>query len=758
MVCSARMVAGSALSLLTACGGGGGERAGAETASLTRAFAWSGGVELFLPPGPAARRARDAALLLTARSALEVELLAPTARGMRTRPRVVGGLLDDPLVTALLAHVGVQPLADGGLRFLDIDLGREGEAIAACFEDPERPGLPLTVLAAGSQVALAHLVDDLRPTARPAARVWSRGQPCLEVELERDGRPRPQTLRDIDSERARALRRVRVVVGDTEMILRASADVDRERAVEYATRVAAARRRVGAWTGPGPDPRPFAATLVGGARLQRELTGAVGLAVPDGLIQRELVLLARGLPHDAGRSAARAALRARLGEPARAWTLEGAALDAAGSWWGAPIEHSARAVASLSVEEIVDPAAVDRHSQHLLAPARGLLFRFLRTAADAPGVVELWGAESLTVADEAWRAWLADLESGPPPVRRAGPAPGERYAAGVAFDSDGRPGGGLCLPGYVVGLETADELGADAVSLTSTFHQRPPAPRFSGGRTGDGLQSAEGDAALALAIARARAAGARTVLLQPHLLLSESAGHSAWRKRTSAADWEEFFAHLERALVHYALLAERTGCDVLCIGTELWPAHGDGGGVELGALKAAGWRAAIRAVREHFHGALTYAARWPAEARRIPFWEDLDLVGVTLYPDLEVAHDTSRPGRMRNRLKNSLSELGEFAREQGRAALIVEAGFRSTSDAASEPELGTGELDLGEQALLWEALARAVASARTQGVPLAGTFVWCWQSELHGGGRFDRGFTPCGKPAQALLRPLFRTP
>ncbi|MAF65940.1 MAG: hypothetical protein CMJ84_09835 [Planctomycetes bacterium] len=751
-----RSLAPAALLLLAACDGGGGGRG--STADLGRAFAWSGSVEVLLPWGPAAARARDAALLLEARSGLEVTVLTPPESGRTDRPRVVGGLLGDPSVTALLAHLGARPLAGGGLVFLDLELGLGGDALAACFEDPERPGLPLTVLAAGSPEALARLVGDLRPTARPAARVWSRGQPCLELELERDGTPRSQTLRDIDRERARALRRVRQVTSDAETILSATTDVGRERAMEYAATVAAVRARVHAWTGAGPAVRPFAATLVGGVRLQRDLAGAVGLSVPDGLIQRELVLLAPGLPDDGGRSAARAALRARLGEPVRTWTLEGAAIDAAGSWWGAPIEHSARAVASLSVEEIAAPASVDRHSQHLLGPARGLLFRCLRTAPNAPGIAELWGAEAPALDDDAWRAWLASLEDGPPPVRRPGPAPRRRYAAGVAFDSDGRPGGGLCPPGYAAGLESAEELGADAVSFASFYHQRAAPPSFAGGRDPDGLQSAEGDAALALAVARARAAGARSVLLQPHVLLSESAGYSAWRKRTSTDDWEEFFVHLERALVHYALLAERIGCDVLCVGTELWPAHGDGGGAELWAVKAAGWRAAIRSVREHFHGAVTYAARWPAEARRVPFWDALDLVGVTLYPSLDLARDSSRPGRIRNRLKRSLSELGDFALEQGSAALVVEAGFRATADAAVEPELGTGELDLAEQALLWEALARAVAAARASRAPLAGVFVWCWQSELHAGGRFDRGFTPCGKPAQALLRPLFKTP
>ncbi|MDP6540732.1 MAG: hypothetical protein QF903_15145 [Planctomycetota bacterium] len=756
MVPRAQIPAAALLALLACCGAESG--AGASPAALARAFAWSDSLEVFLPHEGAARRARDAARLLSARTSLEVAFPQRGDRGRSDRPRVVGGLFDDPAVLALLRRVGAEPTAGGGLSFLGIELAREGEALAACFADPERAGLPLTVLAAGSPEALAHLVDDLRPTARPSARVWRRGQPCLAVELALDGTPRQETLRDIARERSRALRRVRIAASDDEVLLSAVPEVDSERAAEYAAAVTAARSRVREWVGAGPPLRPFAATLVGGAAIQRNLVGAVGLSVPDGLVQRELVLLASGVPHDGGRSAARAALRARLGEPTRAWVLEGAAIDAAGSWWGTPLTDLATAAATLALAEIVDPAAIDRHSQHALAPARGLLFRCLRTAPGAGGLPALWEAGEPALSEADWRAWLAALGEAPLPVRRPGPAPRRRYAGGVAFDSDGRPGGGLCAPGLDLGLESAALVGADAVSFTSFFHQRPPSPVFAGDRNPQGLQAAEGDAALALAVARARAAGARSVLLQPHLLLSESAGHSAWRKRTTSADWEEFFAHLRRALVHYALLAERTGCDVLCVGTELWPAHGDGGGAELAELKEARWREVIGAVREHFHGALTYAARWPGEARRIPFWDAVDLVGVTLYPDLEVPRDAERLGRIRGRIARTLEQVGELALEQGRGALIVEVGFRSTTDAALEPELATGGLDLDEQALLWDGFARALAAARAADAPLAGCFVWCWRSELHPGGRLDRGFTPCGKPAQALLRPMFRAP
>src|SRR5205814_5804340 len=90
-------------------------------------------------------------------------------------------------------------------------------------------------------------------------------------------------------------------------------------------------------------------------------------------------------------------------------------------------------------------------------------------------------------------------------------------------------------------------------------------------------------------------------------------------------NWRAFFTSYRAFLLHHALLAEREGFDGLVVGHEL---------VSATRADPARWRALIAEVRRVYHGTLTYGANWNEELERIPFWRDLDCVGVSFYPPL----------------------------------------------------------------------------------------------------------------------------
>ena len=57
------------------------------------------------------------------------------------------------------------------------------------------------------------------------------------------------------------------------------------------------------------------------------------------------------------------------------------------------------------------------------------------------------------------------------------------------------------------------------------------------------------------------------VLLKPHLWMS-----SGWNSNNNfenTNDWTSWFADYRKNMIHYALMAEKTNIDLLCIGTEL---------------------------------------------------------------------------------------------------------------------------------------------------------------------------------------------
>lgn len=731
-------------------------------AELNANLARCAGFEIVVGP-ELFERARLAARLLGARTDLPAEVLPLGVAGDPRRARVVAGRFLAPDVRGLLEAMGaIRPAAgaEAGLEYLGRRLEGPGDAILACFEDPLRPGLPVVVLAAGCDETLARLIEDPRPPGRPLARVWSEGQPAFEVDLALDGRPAgAAAVRDLAPERRRVLRGLRQAGDDERRDAWRAADVDESLARDYLEALDRARERVRAWAGAGGAARPAHLTLVARPHDALALTGRVALSAPDGIPRRETALLCAGLPHDWGLAAARAAALELLGAPSEPWLLDGIAVDAADRWWGRPLADEAAPAVLPPLAQIVDPAAIERFSMHVLAPARGLFLRYLRsTGAD---VRELWAAapERSEALEAGFRAWVATqrTRSGPAREERRAAATSPTFRKGVALGSNLRPGGGLENAGLGVSLEAARRAGADALSIATFWLDRPAPPELSGGPLPAGRESLEGDAAIALAVLAAREAGLRTVMLQPHVLLGDSSGHSVWRKRTTIADWRDFFDGYERALEHYAVLAELTGCDVLCVGSELFPRAGESEGVPRDVIeyRLRRWPELIAVARERFSGALTYGAG-SGEEPPAELLGALDFVGFVYHPRLvdEDGLDLDEQAAVR-RLTRELRGLCELAARHGHPALIVETGFRSTAGAGRDAALGPGELDLQRQVELLAALARAVQRVRAERDDLAGLFLWRWEADPDGGGTAERGFTPRNKPAEQVLRALF---
>lgn len=705
-----------------------------------------------------------AARVLARRTGWRVSAPAPGEPGARGSARVVVGSFRDPEVGELLAALGARVGPAEGRRveveYEGLRLRGAGAVLRASFEDPRRPGLPVALIAGASLPSILPLLEDLRIPARPAVEVRLRGATVLEQRLALDGSPRRGTARGTAAARG-AWRGfpAPVETRDAGLSPRVAPGVDRERAAQYVAQAERARVALRAWLDRPLSEGPISFALVAESAQALQRCGRVALAAPEPLSPAITVLLSPGLPHDSGAAVARASLLQSLGPPAEPWLLDGAAIDAAGAWWGVELERGPGGAPRWlpALAEIVDAGALDRHSMHVLAPARGLLFRFLRERLGAAALLAMWRGEagpSLVELELEFRAAFGAL--GPPVPARARRPEGAGFVRGLAIDSLLAPGGSVASRSLGRSLAEAARHGADAFSFTSYSYVRPPDPALPGGRLSLGLESVEGDAALAAAIATARASGARTILLQPHVLAGESGGHWAWRHRTLERDWDEFFDAFEPWLLHYALLAEHTGCDILCVGTEILPLlYESGVKQEVMEHIARRWTAAIAKVRSVYGGALTYAARWPHEALALPFWEQLDFVGATLYPDL-LAADGSRPDEraLELALQRDLGALADFAREQGRPLLLVELGFRSTRLATYEGDVGPGELDLEEQLRCYRQLARALAQARRASDSLAGLFVWKWEVDPLASPAAARGFGPRGKPAEGFLAQL----
>ena len=222
------------------------------------------------------------------------------------------------------------------------------------------------------------------------------------------------------------------------------------------------------------------------------------------------------------------------------------------------------------------------------------------------------------------------------------------------------------------------------------------------------------------------------------ILWVEQRGPGKWRGTLRPARIDAWWSAYERFILHYAGLAAAGGAEWLSVGSEL-------GSTEAWQQR---WFHLIGRVRRVYRGKLTYSANWD-HYRHVSFWRRLDAAGVNGYWALTSDRDASRAA-MESRWRRVATTLRRHAADLDKPLLLTEVGYLSRDGGAVAPwDYGRdAPIDLEEQRRAYAAFARAwIATGGLEGV-----YFWTWDG---GGGRRDGGYTPRGKPAEAVLRRFF---
>ena len=252
----------------------------------------------------------------------------------------------------------------------------------------------------------------------------------------------------------------------------------------------------------------------------------------------------------------------------------------------------------------------------------------------------------------------------------------------------------------------------------------------------------ETDEGLAATARAARKSGIRC-LLKPQLWVA-GWHDSVWSGEiamATEADWQAWFRSYREFILHYAELAQKHSFEALAVGTELQ-------GTTLGHESQ--WRSLIRDVRRVYRGKLTYAANWDHEFEALPFWDAVDFAGVQAYFPLTDKADPSLQDLLEG-WKGPVARLEKVAQQHRRDVVLTEVGYRSADRAAVQPWLWkTGDpTNLELQSRCYDALFRAVWTKPW----LKGVYAWKWFPGYDTSkSASDNGFTPQGKPAEAMLR------
>ncbi|MGP0090658.1 MAG: glycoside hydrolase family 113 [Xanthobacteraceae bacterium] len=241
------------------------------------------------------------------------------------------------------------------------------------------------------------------------------------------------------------------------------------------------------------------------------------------------------------------------------------------------------------------------------------------------------------------------------------------------------------------------------------------------------------DRELRAGIRAARGLGLK-VLVKPHVWVPESWAGAV--EPASEPAWRDWFVRYRGEITRIARIAAEEGADAFAVGTEL-----------VRTTHRPEWSDVIAAVRAVFPRLLLYVAHNVEEAEAVPFWPDLDMIAVSLYPALGA--DDDGEGR-RAVMQATAVRLDRLAARFGKPVIVAEVGLRSAKDATEKPWESAEERSAAPDP---ELQARVLAEwlEVLDRPAVRGVLVWRWFTDPDGGGPADTDFTVQGKPAEEVL-------
>lgn len=233
------------------------------------------------------------------------------------------------------------------------------------------------------------------------------------------------------------------------------------------------------------------------------------------------------------------------------------------------------------------------------------------------------------------------------------------------------------------------------------------------------------------------------IMVKPQIWVSRGI-YTGFIEMDSEEDWKILEESYEKFILDYADIAQKMNVEILCIGTEL---------EKFVAKRPKYWNQLIRKIKNIYKGKLTYAANWD-EFKRVPFWKQLDYIGVDAYFPLS-DKKTPTVSDFENGWKKHKQEIVRIQREVNKPILFTEYGYRSIDFNGKKPwesNRVTGSVNHEAQ----KNATQAIHNQFWKEEWFAGGFIWKWfHNHKDVGGENNNRFTPQNKPAEALIRELY---
>ncbi|GER58228.1 hypothetical protein ULMA_03360 [Patiriisocius marinus] len=219
---------------------------------------------------------------------------------------------------------------------------------------------------------------------------------------------------------------------------------------------------------------------------------------------------------------------------------------------------------------------------------------------------------------------------------------------------------------------------------------------------------------------------------------------TGYLKMDSEEKWKQLEDSYTAFILTYAEAAQEVNAEIFCIGTEL---------EQFINHRPEYWSTLISEVKKVYKGKLTYAANWD-EYKRVPFWKELDYIGVDAYFPISESK-TPSVEEAKKGWQNWKKELFEVSTIHERPIVFTEYGYRSVDFAGKEPwksDRSMPGINMEAQTNLTKALIEELYPESW----FKGGFIWKWFIEHDKvGGAENNQFTPQNKPVEEELKRYF---
>ncbi|EKD95860.1 MAG: hypothetical protein ACD_24C00296G0001, partial [uncultured bacterium] len=235
------------------------------------------------------------------------------------------------------------------------------------------------------------------------------------------------------------------------------------------------------------------------------------------------------------------------------------------------------------------------------------------------------------------------------------------------------------------------------------------------------------------------------VMIKPHLDISSG----RWRANLDPSNKATFFANYKKMILGYANIAQATGAEQLCIGAELYK-------LTSNLSNEPYWRDIISSVRAVYSGKLTYSANASNstyEEIGLPFWDALDIVGISMYKRLSTTKTPTVSSLLTEWQKIETNFVLPAYNKLNKPIIFSEIGYRSADGAAIEPGNydSSSPVDYQEQVDLYTALFEFWKGKDY----FFGVNLWDWKPESRAASTPQNDYPPQLKPAEAVLKNYF---